>query len=118
MNILIYNLVDSPMSNPYAQIVGHKDGLIYDYVHRDDTPLVAFADLAGYDDSVVPLTEVSQVNGWGVPIPTNVLPSGDYHLVLKDNAVPADTDRVVDFVKFTIAGGAIVETPKLMGRVL
>ncbi len=118
MKITVYNLNDSPLTSPYAQIYEHQSGLIFDEENKAEIPLILAANLDSYTDSVIPLTKVDNLNAWVADLPIAFLPNGDYHLIIKDAVAPGDTDRVVDFGKFTIAGGKLSSSPSLLGRII
>ena len=102
-----YTLIYGTYTAPYARFVNVNQLTVY-----DDTPggLVASGS-ATYTETAVTLTNHStttKLGGWLIVIPSECV-SGQYDVLIYDNAVPAFGDALVKGLRCSINGGKITE---------
>ncbi len=93
------------LANPYARLIQRSTGKIF---KPSDKTLGAATTWA---DSVITLTFSALLGGTPVILSQeqlNSLTADDYYILIYDNAVPADTDKVKIGGEFTWSGNNVV----------
>lgn len=80
-------IIYAALTNPYAQLVEVETDKVWDVTNS------VLALTPTYTDTDITMSLNAYYNGYRITIPTS-LPAGEYDLLVKENASPANTDTV------------------------